>query len=121
MEEVESAATLAQYIEKLELPNQLVAVLADPVLQKVLILRPNVEAYQRVANWLDAVLQDVLDGNTDIDTLWEVLEVVKEFVVQTRVSHPWSRTNVSLMIFHARLYRLSFSTFLPSFSNHGMA
>lgn len=39
-----------------------------------------------MANWLDAVLQDVTDGNTDINTLWELLEVVKEFVVQTGVS-----------------------------------
>lgn len=75
-----------QRLEKLELPNQLVAVLADPVLQKLLLLRPSDEAYQRVANWLHSVLQDVISGSTDDDTLWELLGVVKDFVVQTKVS-----------------------------------
>lgn len=72
-------------MEKLELPNQLVAVLADPLLQKLLILRPSAESYQRIANWLNAVLQDVIDGDADQATLWEVLHVVRDFVVQTKV------------------------------------
>ncbi len=74
-------------MDKLELPNQLVAVLADPLLQKLLLLRPSTESYQRVANWLNSVLQDVIDGDADEATLWEVLEVVRDFVVQTKVSN----------------------------------
>lgn len=73
-------------IDKLELPNQLVAVLADPLLQKLLLLRPSAESFQRVANWLNAALQDVIDGDADEATLWEVMEVVRDFVVQTKVS-----------------------------------
>lgn len=72
-------------MEKLELPNQLVAVLADPLLQKLLILRSSAESYLRIANWLNAVLQDVIDGDADQATLWEVLHVVRDFVVQTKV------------------------------------
>lgn len=38
-----------------------------------------------MANWLNSVLQDVIDGDADEATLWEVLEVVRDFVVQTKV------------------------------------
>lgn len=72
-------------MDQLELPNQLIAVLADPLLQKLLILRPDTESHQRVANWLNSVLQEVVDGETDEATLWELLAVVEDFVVQTKV------------------------------------
>lgn len=85
LEEVENVSGFVQNMEKLELPNQLVAVLADPLLQKLLVLRPSAESYQRIANWLNAVLQDVIDGDADQATLWEVLHVVRDFVVQTKV------------------------------------
>lgn len=75
-------------MDRLELPNQLVAVLADPLLQKLLLLRPGAEAHQRVAGWLGAVLRDVLDGDADEATLWEVLEVVRDFVVRNKVRRP---------------------------------
>lgn len=85
LEEIENATKLAQSLEKLELPNQLVAVLADPLLQKLLQLRPSDNAYQRIANWLHAILQDAVDGSVDEDTLWNILEVFRDFVVQTKV------------------------------------
>lgn len=74
-----------QNLERLELPNQLVAVLADPLLQKLSVLRPAAESHRRVANWLGSVLRDFMDGDADEDTLWEVLEVTREYVVQTKV------------------------------------
>lgn len=86
LEEIENVTGFVQNMDRIELPNQLVAVLADPLLQKLLLLRPNAEAYQRVANWLSSVLQNVIDGDADEATLWEVLDVVKEFVVQSKVS-----------------------------------
>lgn len=88
LEEVEDAAGLAKNLDKLELPNQLVAVLADPLLLKLLLLRLNNDAHQRVANWLQNFVQDVVTGGTDESTLWEVLEVVKDFVTQTRTLAP---------------------------------
>ncbi|PHH59314.1 hypothetical protein CDD81_3383 [Ophiocordyceps australis] len=88
LEEIENVSSLVQNIEKLDLPNQLVAVLADPLLQKLLLLRPSSDSYRRVANWLGSVLQDAVDGDVDEDTLWEVLQVVKEFVIQTREVPP---------------------------------
>ncbi|KAM0475312.1 hypothetical protein ACHAPX_007066 [Trichoderma viride] len=88
LEEVENITGFVQNIDRIELPNQLVAVLADPLLQKLLLLRPNAEAYQRVANWLNSVLQNVIDGDADETVLWEVLDVVKEFVVQSKSIPP---------------------------------
>ncbi|EFY88841.1 Mis6 domain-containing protein [Metarhizium acridum CQMa 102] len=88
LEEVEDVSSFVAKMDKLELPNQLVAVLADPLLQKLLILRPNPESYQRISNWLSAVFQEVMAGDADEATLWEVLEVVREFVVQTKTIPP---------------------------------
>lgn len=101
MEEVENITGFVQNIDRIELPNQLVAVLADPLLQKLLLLRPNAEAYQRVANWLNSVLQNVIDGDADEAVLWEVLDVVKEFVVQSKVGWSSRRLTYRLSIFKA--------------------
>ncbi|RFU78813.1 hypothetical protein TARUN_3380 [Trichoderma arundinaceum] len=86
LEEIENVTGFVQNMDRLELPNQLVAVLADPLLQKLLLLRPNAEAYQRVANWLSSALQNVMEGDADEAMLWEVLDVVKEFVVQAKAN-----------------------------------
>jgi centromere protein I len=94
LEEIENVTGFVQNMDRIELPNQLVAVLADPLLQKLLLLRPNAEAYQRVANWLSSVLQNVIDGDADEATLWEVLDVVKEFVVQSKVSQNSTTTSI---------------------------
>ncbi|KAG5982290.1 hypothetical protein E4U55_002095 [Claviceps digitariae] len=88
LEEVEDVSSFVSKMDKLELPNQLVAVLADPLLQKLLILRPNPESYQRISNWLSAVFQEVMSGDADEATLWEVLEVAREFVIRTRTIPP---------------------------------
>ena len=85
MEEIENVNGFVQNIDKLELPNQLVAVLADPLLQKLLVLRPSQESQQRIANWLNSVLQDVIDGDADETTLFDVLDILRDFVVPTKV------------------------------------
>ncbi|PMB68138.1 hypothetical protein BM221_006315 [Beauveria bassiana] len=85
LEEIENVQSFVEKMDRLELPNQLVAVLADPLLQKLLLLRPSGESFLRVANWLNAALQDVVDGDADEATLWEMMEVVRDFVVQTKL------------------------------------
>lgn len=67
------------------LPSQLVAVIADPLLQKLLLLRPDEEAYVRVNNWMMAVLQDIRSGEADAHTVSEVLGLLQEYVIVSRV------------------------------------
>ncbi|KAM4056121.1 mis6 domain-containing protein [Hirsutella rhossiliensis] len=100
LEEIDNVTSLVQNLERLELPNQLVAVLADPLLQKLLVLRPAAESHQRVANWLGSVLRDFLDGDVDEETLWEVLEVTRDYVIQTKTFPP------ALLEFFARFLQL---------------
>ncbi|PHH89259.1 hypothetical protein CDD83_6394 [Cordyceps sp. RAO-2017] len=88
LEEVDNVTSFVQNLERIELPNQLVAVLADPLLQKLLMLRPSAESDRRVVNWLGSVLRDVVDGDADDETIWEALEVVSEFVARTKALPP---------------------------------
>jgi centromere protein I len=62
-----------------------VAVLADPLLQKLMLLRPSSEAEQRVANWLNGVLQDVRDGDADETTFFDMLDILRDYVVSIKV------------------------------------
>lgn len=72
------------------LPSQLVAVIADPLLQKLLLLRPDEEAFVRVNNWMMAVLQDIRSGEADSSTISDVLGLLREYVVVSKVCcyHP---------------------------------
>lgn len=100
LEEVENATKLAQNLEKIQLPNQMVAVLADPLLQKLLLLSPNGDAFQRITNWLQAVLDDVVSGGTDEDTFWDIIDVLREFVLHTKTVPP------VLLSFFARFFEI---------------
>ncbi|RKL37362.1 hypothetical protein BFJ70_g6936 [Fusarium oxysporum] len=84
LEEIENVASFVKNLDKLELPNQLVAVLADPLLQKLMLLRPDGESEQRLANWLNGVLQDVRDGDADENTFFDMLDILREYVVSIK-------------------------------------
>ncbi|SPQ21101.1 4d504f6a-7a4e-4e2a-8907-bdb054c8297e [Thermothielavioides terrestris] len=88
LEEIDSAESLAQNLEKVELPTQLVAVLADPLLQKLLLLRPDAEASSRISNWLVACLGDVASGDADVDLLLDMIEVIHDYAVATKTLPP---------------------------------
>lgn len=45
LEEVENVDDFVNKLDKLELPNQLVAVLEDPLLQKLLLLKPSSKTF----------------------------------------------------------------------------
>lgn len=76
---------LVDGLESIEMPNQLIAVLSDPLLQKLLLLRPDGEANQRVSNWLVSCAQDLLDGE-GLDELEGILEPLKVYASATKVS-----------------------------------
>ncbi|KAL2152515.1 hypothetical protein VTH82DRAFT_5699 [Thermothelomyces myriococcoides] len=88
LEEIDGAEAFARNLEKIELPSQLVAVLADPLLQKFLYLRPNVEASSRVSNWLMACLGDIASGDADSEIFLDMVEVIHDYVVATKTLPP---------------------------------
>jgi centromere protein I len=85
LEEISSVDKFVQNLEKIELPNQLAAVLADPLLQTLLLLRPDQDSHVRVSNWIRGVVQDAMDGDMDASSLAEVLEVLQDYVEKTKV------------------------------------
>ncbi|KAK7456310.1 hypothetical protein Landi51_02553 [Colletotrichum acutatum] len=85
LEEIDNADRLAQTVEKIELPNQLAAVLADPLLQKFVALKKDDAASKRVVHWIDAVLEDVLNGNADDKSFAETMEMLEEYVARVKV------------------------------------
>lgn len=85
LEEFDSAEGFVNSLEKIEMPSQLVAVLADPLLQKFLLLRPSQEASQRISNWLMACVGDVASGDTDPSFLLDMVEVIRDYVLSTKV------------------------------------
>ncbi|CUS11905.1 unnamed protein product [Tuber aestivum] len=54
LEEVEDVSDFVKKLDRLELPNQLVAALEDPLLRKLISLKPSDEASLRINNWLAA-------------------------------------------------------------------
>ncbi|KAK1966624.1 Mis6-domain-containing protein [Colletotrichum sublineola] len=88
LEEIDSADRFAQTIEKIELPNQLAAVLADPLLQKFIALKNDRAASKRVIHWIDAILEDVLNGNADEKLFRETMDVLAEYVSRVKETPP---------------------------------
>lgn len=77
-------------LEKIELPSQLVAVLADPLLQKLMTLRANHDADDRVSNWIDSCISDVRNGDAGAELLLDMVEVLQGYVSNTQVGSPVS-------------------------------
>ncbi|OBR11730.1 Mis6 domain-containing protein [Colletotrichum higginsianum IMI 349063] len=88
LEEIDNADRLAQSIEKIELPNQLAAVLADPLLQKFIALKKDDAVSKRVVHWIEAVLEDVLNGNADDKLFKETMEILEEYVSRVKETPP---------------------------------
>ncbi|KAL2880963.1 hypothetical protein SGCOL_003615 [Colletotrichum sp. CLE4] len=88
LEEIDSADRLAQTVEKIDLPSQLAAVLADPLLQKFIALKKDDAASKRVVHWIDAVLEDVLNGNADDKSFAEAMEMLEEYVARVKETPP---------------------------------
>ncbi|KAK0739800.1 Mis6-domain-containing protein [Apiosordaria backusii] len=88
LEEFDSAEGFVNNLEKIEMPSQLVAVLADPLLQKFLLLRPSEQASQRISNWLMACVGDVASGDADPSFLLDMVEVIHDYVLSTKELSP---------------------------------
>ncbi|KAH6689011.1 Mis6 domain-containing protein [Plectosphaerella plurivora] len=88
LEEVNSADKLVQNIDKIELPSQLAAVLVDPLLQKLLVLRKDETTSRRVTRWIGAALADFLEGNSDTKSFVDMMDVLADFVTRTKETPP---------------------------------
>ncbi|TGJ76602.1 hypothetical protein E0Z10_g10855 [Xylaria hypoxylon] len=87
LEEIETVDGFVKNLEKIELPNQLIAILGDPLLQKLLLLRPQAQAHLRACNWLNSYTQDMMAGSSDI-RLVDILNTLKDYVMATKTLPP---------------------------------
>ncbi|KAI1429512.1 Mis6-domain-containing protein [Xylaria sp. FL1777] len=87
LEEIESVDGFVKNLEKIELPNQLIAILGDPLLQKFLFLRPQAQAHLRACNWLYSYAQDMMTGDSDT-RLIDILNVLRNYVTATKALPP---------------------------------
>ncbi|KUI71262.1 Centromere protein I [Cytospora mali] len=88
LEEIDSAESLASNLEKVELPDHLVAVLVDPLLQKFMMLRPD-QNLKRALAWMDAQIGEILNGDADDEAVENTLRVIYEFARSTKDISPF--------------------------------
>ncbi|KAK0100090.1 hypothetical protein ONS95_013098 [Cadophora gregata] len=86
LEEIEDVHDFIQKLEKIEPPNQLVAVIDDPLLQKFLQLRSSETNAKRVDSWLMAFFEDHLQSaHTGERQILEMLEFMLGYTRYTKI------------------------------------
>ncbi|RDW89489.1 hypothetical protein BP6252_01521 [Coleophoma cylindrospora] len=86
LEEIEDASDLIHKLEKIEMPNQLVAVIDDPLLQKLLQIRSSAYTIQRIDNWLLAFFEDQLQSAEFSDkNVLGMLSAVRSYTQYTKI------------------------------------
>lgn len=92
MEEIDDVNDFIQKLEKIQLPNQMVAVFGDPLLQKLLQLNSSNTTSQRIDYWLTAFFEDQLQNPESWDTaILEMLTAILGYARLTKVrlvEHP---------------------------------
>lgn len=99
MEEISSIQILVDKLEKIELPNQLISVMGDPALQKLLQLKSTEYTLRRVDYWLNAFFEDQLsksDAEEEATTnqVLEMLEAIREYTRFTKVCFAYAYTRM---------------------------
>ncbi|KAH8821570.1 Mis6-domain-containing protein [Xylogone sp. PMI_703] len=64
LEEIENVSEFVEKLEKIDLPNQIVAVIGDRLMQKFIQLKPAPSTSRRIDNWLMSFFEDQL-GDPD--------------------------------------------------------
>lgn len=95
LEEIRSANDFVQKLDRIEMPNQVAAALADPLAQRYLVFVRNEGATRRLESWLDSFFEDEVariqareegdDEGNDPEHLEYVLDVLIGFVRFTKV------------------------------------
>ncbi|KAM3071936.1 hypothetical protein ACMFMG_008402 [Clarireedia jacksonii] len=85
LEEVEDVDDFVSKLEKIELPNQLVAAIGDPLLQKFLQLKSSHNTQRRIDHWLLAFFEDQLeDGRSSETEIADMLQAILEYTNFTK-------------------------------------
>ncbi|TAQ85633.1 hypothetical protein B7494_g6042 [Chlorociboria aeruginascens] len=84
LEEIEDVDSFIRKLEKIQLPNQLVAVIGDPLLQKFLQLKSSDVTLQRVDNWLLAFFEDQLQSTDSENKTMYMLQSIREYTHFTK-------------------------------------
>lgn len=88
-----------QNLEKIELPNQLVSVIGDPLLQNLLVLRSDDIVTRRIDSWLTAFFEDQLqNGEYAGNTLLDMLAAINDYASFTKVSFSEHGLNLDVSI-----------------------
>jgi centromere protein I len=87
LEEIEDVHNFVQKLEKIEPPNQLVAVIGDSLLQKFLQLRSSESSSRRVDAWLLAFFEDQLEVPESAES--KILEMLEAVLIYTRYTKVW--------------------------------
>ena len=75
-----------RHLERIELPNQLVAVIGDPLLQKFLQLKYSETISRRIDNWLLAFFEDQLEASySSASNIMNMLEAIQDYTRYTKV------------------------------------
>lgn len=99
LEEIENVSGFIGRLEKIELPNQLVAIMGDPLLQKLLQLKSTDITRRRVDNWLMAFFEDQLENEENSEApLLDMLASIREYIRFTKVSAQTTTTLRPIML-----------------------
>lgn len=89
LEEVEGVSDFVRRLEKIELPNQLVAAIGDPLLQKFIQLQSTHVTLNRIDNWLLAFFEDQLQTPGSPETLIiPMLAAIRDYTHYTKQLPP---------------------------------
>ncbi|KAI9837149.1 MAG: hypothetical protein M1838_004894 [Thelocarpon superellum] len=92
LEEVENVDNFIEKLDLVELPNQAISVLHDPLLQKLLTLRPSDVATQRLERWLSSFFEEELQAaeseDRDASPLQSILRGVLDYTRYTKTLPP---------------------------------
>ena len=96
MEEVHDIEDFVEKFDRIELPNQMISVLDDPLLQKLVNLKDGEMANRRIDNWLSSFLASHIQAMSEEDgkgmskQLIEILEKTLSYTMYTKVTetHP---------------------------------
>lgn len=89
------------------MPDHLVAILVDPLMQKFMMLRPDKDL-KRASAWIGFQVAEFLNGDADAETVANTIKIIHEYARSTKVGTlEWSAFARPYQLTRSRTYRLS--------------